>query len=353
MGVSTGIITLKLNTRAAAAYALLLTLAVAPGCPIAPRTADIGANSGSGASTTSSATSATASSVTVVSGGPKAIRIIFKQNYPSGSFDASPANGTPATPGSGHQAARYFNADGSLLAGAANSWLSSFEVGVSGSNNLSAKNPNCAKFADTAESSATDNCNFSSGAVGCGAPSGLYRVSEYDCLATAGQVAADGTGGPSDGIYLRATLNRSLLGSGENVLAVLEYVASAFSQTPSTPTSCFTNGVPTPEKCSNVAWKVYAKHAATEVVQPFLMLAPPTENYVVSGTGTSGASPKMRQFVIPLAGDPRLSVIQISRIHSNLDVTSSKSTCNAQNATAANSPLCAGIVLYSLTLYRI
>jgi hypothetical protein len=302
----------------------------------------------------SSSSTATSTAPTVVATGPRAIRIIFKQSNPSGSFDASPSNGTVPTPGSGQQAVRFFNADGSLLAGAASSWLSSFEIGISGSNNTAARNSACAKFADATESSSTDNCLFgTAGAVGCGAPNGLYRVSEYDCLATSGQVAQDGTGGPGDGIYLRATFNRSLLGTGENLMAAIEYVASAFDAAPASPTTCFSGGKPAPELCSNVTWKAFVKHSLSETVQPFLMLVPPTQNYVNTGIGTSGVSPQMRQFVVPLAGDPKLSVLQISRIHSNLDRAAAAAACNNSGTLPANSPLCAGIVIYSLTLYRI
>lgn len=337
------------NTRQAWACALLgVILALAPGCPVVSTAGNTTASTSTSTTTTSAAT--------VIDSGPRAIRIIFKQNYPAGSFDASPGSGTPPLPGSGHQAVRYFNADGSLLAGSATSWLSSFEIGISGANNTAAKNANCAKFADAAEGSNTTGCNFgTAGVVPCGAPNGLYRVSEYDCLATSGQVAQDGTGGAGDGIYLRATFNRSLLGTGENLMASIEYVASAFDAAPASPTTCFSGGKPAPELCSNVTWKAYLKHSLSETVQPFLMLVPPTQNYVNTGIGTSGVSPQMRQFVIPLAGDPRLSVLQISRIHSNLDISAAASACynGGTGTSAANSPLCAGIVIYSLTLYRI
>lgn len=341
----------------------LTTLAaLSTGCPLQAKVDSSNSSTASTTTTTQTSTSTSSatsnsSAATVVSTGPKAIRIIFKQSNPTGSFDASPTNGTPATPGSGQQAVRFFNADGSLLAGATTTWLSSFEIGVSGSNNTAAKNPNCAKFADAAESSDLDNCSFDGGStsIGCGAPNGLFRVSEYDCVMTTGQVPDDGTGGPSDGIYLRATFNRNLLGSGENIMAAIEYVAASYDAAPSSPTTCFSGGKPAPENCSNVAWKAYLKHSVGETVQPFLMLVPPTQNYVNTGVGTSGVSPQMKQFIIPLAGDPSLQVLQISRIHSNLDKTASATACynGGSEPNAANSPLCAGIVIYSLTLYRI
>jgi hypothetical protein len=343
------------NRRALACAPIAALLATAPGCPLAAAPA-ISAATGAGTVVT-----AASPLPTVISSGPRAIRIVFKQTYPSGSFDASPSNGTPTTPGSGQQATRYFNADGSILAGGgvnSGTWLSGFEIGISGANNAAAKNPACAKFADSTESGSTGNCVFGSTAVGCGAPNGLFRISEYDCLSNSSEPTLDGTGGPGDGVYLRATFARSLLGTGENIMASLEYVASAFNSAPANPLDCFSNGVPLPEKCSNVTWKTYLKHSQTELVQPFLMLVPPSQSFVNSGLGTSGASPQMRQFVIPLSGDPGLNTLQISRIHSNLDTGSSAATC-ANSGTPgmplnpANSPLCAGIVLYSLTFYRI
>ena len=66
-------------------------------------------------------------------------------------------------------------------------------------------------------------------------------------------------------------------------------------------------------------------------------------------------SPAAKQIILPLPSDPALTVFQISRIRSNLDALGAtvKSRCNAANTTDANSPLCAGIILYSLTFYRI
>jgi hypothetical protein len=346
---------IKQNPRGAArglaSVPLAVLLAVAPGCPLSAAPA-LTAATGAGTSVI-----ATASPVpTVISSGPRAIRIIFKQTYPSGSFDASPSNGSPAVPGSGQQATRYFNADGSILAGGgpgASTWLSGFEIGISGANNNSAKNPACAKFADSTESTATANCLFGSSPIGCGAPNGLFRISEWDCVGAPGEPTLDGNGGPADGVYLRASINRALLGTGENLMVSLEYVAAAYNAAPANPLDCFSNGVPLPEKCSNVTWKTFLKHSATELVQPFLMLVPPTQSFVNTTLGTSGVSPQTRQFVLPISGDPGLNTVQISRIHSNLDSNASKATCNAGSGSPANSPLCAGLILYALTLYRI
>lgn len=329
---------------------IALLAALSQGCQI--QTAPTAA----GGSVTSPSSTATPTP-TVITSGPRAVRIIFKQNYPSGSFDASPSNGTPPVPGSGQQATRFFNPDGSILAGATGTWLSSFELGISGASNTAAPNGECARFASANEAGQTANCNFGpNGPVGCGAPNGLYRISETDCLSNPSGVATqDGTGGPGDGVYVRATFNRALLGTGENLMAAFEYVASAFTPAPSNPLSCFNNttGAPAAEQCSDVVWKSYIKHSVGEIVQPFLMLVPPTQNFANSGLATSGVNPQMRQFIIPLSGDPNLTVLQMSRIHSNLDLGTSKSVCNASDSLPADSPLCAGLVLYSLTLYRI
>ena len=136
---------------------------------------------------------------------------------------------------------------------------------------------------------------------------------------------------------------------------MLEYVSAAYNPAPTTPTSCLSNGAISPESCSDITWKAYLKHSLSEIVQPFFMLVPPTENYVNTGLQTSGVSSKTRQFFLPIASDANLSVLQISRIHSNLSVSSAgvKSACNATGTQPADSPLCAGVVIYSLTLYRI
>ncbi len=291
----------------------------------------------------------------------KAVKIVFKQSSSTGSFDAPPANGTPARVGSGLKAVRYFAADGSLLSSAP-SWLSYFELGVSGASNTSAPNGACARFADSTEGSGQNNCFYSSSAnqKNCGAPTGLFRVSEFDCLYDSTRAASVGTGGPNDGIYFRATLNRSAMGSSENLLVVLEYVAASANAGPSTPTNCLKNGKFVPEACSDTTWKTYVKRTASDVVQPFLLLIPPTQTYA-QNSSTTGANPVAKQFTIPLASDPLLSVVQVSRVGSSLNISDSTIQQRCGNysatlsapATPANTPLCAGVVLYSVTLYRI
>jgi hypothetical protein len=302
-------------------------------------------------------------------GSPRAAKIIFRQAYPLGSFDAPSTSGTVPAAGFGHKISRVFNPDGSLLSqgpseGASKAatwpnWLESVEVGVSGPSNTAAVNPACARFSDTTE--ATDNhCNFGSGAVACGAPAGLYRVSDYDCLkGIAAADIKDGNGGPGDGVYIRARFNRAALGSTENILAVFEYVAATYnnpsSGTPTSPTACLQGGQFTPENCTELTWKTYLKHNVSEIVQPFQMLVPPTQNFVTGNT--NGVNPTTRQFILPLAQDTSLSVFQISRVRSRLDTTAATvmTACAGSSmapASPANSPLCSGMIFHSLTFYR-
>jgi hypothetical protein len=115
------------------------------------------------------------------------------------------------------------------------------------------------------------------------------------------------------------------------------------------------------ENCSDVVWRAYIKHSTSEIVQPFLMIAPPTQRFFNTNTqaSTSAATPTARQFILPLSQDPALTVHQISRIDSKISVTAAPAAptaamqvCNPDYPSAGNSPLCAGIVIYSLTLYR-
>ena len=174
-----------------------------------------------------------------------------------------------------------------------------------------------------------------------------------------------GTGTDQDGIYFRATFNRntSYLGATENVMAVVNYSAAAYNPAPANPTSCFTNGKFTPESCSDFTWKVFLKHTPSEVVQPYVMMIPPTAYYVNGSTsGTSSSTPMTKQFFLPLAGDPNLTSVQFSRINSTLNsangasggyITACDNGGTRLSATGANTPLCAGIVIYSITFFRI
>ena len=313
---------------------------------------------GTGNTLVSSATSSGSSAS--IPAGVRAVKIVFRQANPQGSFDAPPTNGTVAVPGGGLRATRLFNADGSLLAtGGVGTpgwpkWITAIELGISGTLNTSAPNPDCARFSASNED-ANSLCTWG-GSVSqpCGAPPGLYRVAEYDCAdaaASGASPALKGTGGPNDGIYVRVQLSRdtNYLGAGENIMAVLEYSASAFSAAPSDPTVCFTGGTfnPSAPGCADQVWQTFLKHDPSELVQPFLMLVPPSYAHSVVATNSSGTGLATKQFFLPIATDPTLSVFQMSRISGRSGDATFIANCHT------NSALCVGVVLYSLTLYRI
>src|SRR5205823_4552880 len=129
------------------------------------------------------------------------------------------------------------------------------------------------------------NCSFGAGPVPCGAPTGLFRISEFDCTSAPGTTA--GTGGGSDGVYFRAYLNRSNLGPGENIMAVLEYTASGFSGAPPNPTNCFSGSTLLPENpgCADMVWRIFLKHSASEVIQPTNLMIPPI--FAIGGSNVS------------------------------------------------------------------
>jgi hypothetical protein len=295
-------------------------------------------------------------------------RIIFQQN--SGSFDSPTSAGTPVGVGNGLQAMRVYDAQNNLIAsggptGSSNwpTWLQSFEIGVTGSNNTHATNPNCARFASNSGTEQAQQCVFNGVNTACGATGNQFRVSEADCAVTQ---PVPGQGNDQDGVYFRAFFNRntSILGATENILAVVEYTASSFNGGPQNPSTCFT-GTGTgfaPENCSDFTWKMFLKHYPTEATQPYMMLVPPTPYYVNgSGITASGASTTTKQFFIPLAGDAGLTEVQFSRIVSGTPVLNSgnaafEAAC-APNGTSgaygASTPLCAGMVFSSITFFRI
>ncbi len=318
-----------------------------------------GLGSGSTVTTSSSPTPTPAAGV-------RAVRINLQQ-ADGGSFDSLSAQnhaaGTIPIPGSGHIARKLYNPDGTFLANVTPAgvksanwplWLSSFEIGVSGSLNTSAPNPNCATFAGVTESTLM-NCLLgpSSTPSQCGAPSGQFRVSEVDCsiASASGAAASTGTGGPSDGIYMRAQFDRSNLGTNENILVIIEYAASALNPAPANPATCLSGGKFTPENCSDFVWRAYLKHSASELVLPYLLLIPPTPSAVLSPGVASGAGIAAKQFILPLAADANLTTLQISRTQSNFPSNAALLTA-CSNGGRGNSPLCAGVIFYSITFYR-
>lgn len=324
------------------------------------------ANTGNALKNTESAATSESTSSQTIPTGPRSAKIKFRVSGDTGlgSFDAPAAAGTKNVPGSGHRVERLFNPDNSLLAASPSAsswpkWLSFAELGISGSSNDAAQNQNCARFSvDTTSSKESSQvCKFSDNTTfACGGPTDYFRVSEYDCMR--GDVPTlTGNGGGSDGVFVRINLNRdtSKLGATENLMVVLEYQASTLNPGPANPAACTSSGIfdPTDTHCADMSWQMFLKHSASEVVQPFLLLVPPGFGFVDQANKRAGASVVTKQFFLPLASDSKLSVLQISRMRAlSTSAPGFAASCNEAPDSAANSPLCLGMVLYSMTLYR-
>ncbi len=301
--------------------------------------------------------------------GPMAAKIIFKTGT-NGSFDVPINGGTVPELGSGHKAVRIFAPNGTttLATGDSSSaswgipWLSFVEIGVSGSSNHNSSNSvkalssDCAKFASTTESSAS-LCDYNKDGtadVPCGAPADYFRTSEFDCTPA---TTSAGAGGNDDPIYIRVKFDRttSKLASHENVMAVLEYSASGIHPAPTSPTTCFSAGVFTPEQpgCSDMSWKVFLRNsdAVASAIKPFLMLVPPVFAYVdPANNRITSTAISTKQFLLPLSTDVSLDTFQISRTGAT---TTFIHNGNPNVICSNNSPLCVGMIFYSLSLYRL
>lgn len=301
----------------------------------------------------------------------RAVKIIFRQADPQGSFDPAPTDGTTAPVG--HPAARIFNADGSLLARAKAdrtwpAWFDSVEIGITGTKNTGHTNTDCARFVSASDSGYC--CSAHAGActaasppattVNCTGPISYFRISEADCPGTG--TGTDGSGSSSDAIYVRARFNRDLaaLGPEENILVVLEYAASTVNSGPSTPSTCFNSSTGaidlTNPSCTDMAWQSYMKHSMNETVMPYLMLVPPgTQSAFAPGGGVTvmpaGSGIATKQFYLPFASDPGLSVLQLSRI--SRPFVNGPDSNPLANYCSGKSPLCMGVVFYSITFFRI
>jgi len=327
-------------------------------------------NASTGASGTTSSVTDSSSSATAIASGARAAKIIFKESSTSGSFNSAPSNGTKNSPGNGHQAVRIFNADNSLLASGGPTasawpkWITGVEVGISGPSNGGSSNRDCTRFSDTSEATSTtcdvDQSNGNASNIPCGAADGYLRVAEYECTRAA-TLTSDGNGGPNDGVYIRVGLSRgtAYFGSSENLMGVLEYSANSLNSGAVDPQNCIQNGLfnPANRGCADQVYQLFIKHNAYEVVQPFLMIAPPSINFVDKTLKKMGGGVGTKQFMIPLASDSDLKVIQISRIRAlensetDGDDFTDYCTSDGQGATTS-SALCVGMVFYSLTLYR-
>ena len=308
----------------------------------------------------------------------RAAKVIFRAGLGTGgSFDQPPGNGTINAVGQGFVPKRVFYPDNSLLASAGPggtgwpSWLKNFEVGISGSANTNAPYLYCARFADSNESS-DKNCRLTgsastSTATNCGVPVGQFRVSEVDCSlgngSSSGSATLDGNGGPTDGVYIRAQFDRttSSLGAQENILVTIEYSVSTLNPPTVNPVSCFSGqtGALTAEQCTDFVWRAYLKNTPSDVTQPFMLFVPPTYTSIIgnaktSTTASSGVAINTKQFILPLASNPELTTFQLSRVTSRFpSLTDLKNYCTLAGSTPGNSPFCSGLIIYSMTFFRI
>ena len=314
------------------------------------------------------AASSTSSNAMSPAAGAMSARIIFTNNATTGSFDDASVTGTGTAPGTGAglRASRIFAPDNSLLASGSTSsswpkWLNFVELGISGPSNSKALNANCARFSGLTESSTTcDYTNAGSGNTTCGAPAGYFRVSEADCAISP---PTTGLGDSTDGVYLRAQFNRANLAAYENVMAVLQFVATTISPGPTSPTACFPGGVFNPNNagCSDMTWQSYLKASGTLAPLPFMLIVPPSYSYFNSSTTSMvNANTATKQYYLPLGADTTLDTFQLSRIQARsttLNPTApNDAMCNpgggAPPAGGWNSAMCLGMVFYSITFYR-
>jgi hypothetical protein len=281
-----------------------------------------------------------------------AAKIIFRQSATVGSFDAY--TGT----GGFHSATRLFYPDGTLLAANTSAWpkwLTGFGVMISGAANTQATNPDCARFAPAGGE--TGSCDFAGDGVApwenCGTTESLYRISEYDCQQG---TITDGTGKPTDGVYMQATFSRETanLAAHENIMAVIEYAASALNPAPADPTACFTGGVftPTDPACADQSWQIFLRGDTTSAYSPFFTMIPPMGAYVNTATGTGGATAQTKTVILPLAGSMATKYFLLSRMD-GLGITANYTArCLPTGTLPSNSPLCNGVIFYSITFYR-
>ncbi len=284
----------------------------------------------------------------------RAVRIFFltynNSNY--GSFDPV-AVGAPYSDTMDYVADRFYSPSNDLLSGAP-PWLQTFEIKTNGAPEY------CAQF--ETQLNIAGNCHPTVGtSANCGAPVGQFRVSEVDCVQAVSPLPA-GIGSETDGLYMRAIINRKYLAPYENLLMILEYTASTIHLPSTDPSTCFVNGQWTPENCVDFLWSVYLRHSTAEMPnQPFLMLVPPlflfAQAILKNDTQPMIAT---KQVVIPLAMDSTLSIIQISRqsAHFQGNAANLLTMCATPAggplpATGGVSPLCAGMIFNTETFYRI
>ena len=174
---------------------------------------------------------------------------------------------------------------------------------------------------------------------------------------------------------MRIVLNRdlTLLGSAENLMVQIEYQATGLHLN--------TDGVdPSPENNLDQLWKVFWNTSLASQSAPnvFSMFVPPNQAACLAGgsgtaglsgstcvNGYKGAPTTMKQIIVPLSAYSTLSVIQLSRLKGRINNTDTFPSSAPVNYVApffapststdcqADSPLCLGLVIRSVTLLRI
>ncbi len=212
-------------------------------------------------------------------------------------------------------------------------WLLDFQLGITGTGNTG-----CAVFGGAGQLDSQHN----------------FRTSEEDCGAS-----FDGVGNSNDKVFMRIILDRTAtkIGSAENLVVQIEYQASGIHF------NSWGSGT-TVDSQQDQVWKVFwdstLAYSGTTPSKILGLFVPP--NYAAceatgdgsSGVGCSpgthrGSAVQVKQIVIPLSAYPTLSVVQISRIISH----SSGAEAAAVSAfCTADSPLCLGVVIHSVSLFR-
>lgn len=292
----------------------------------------------------------------------RSFRIRFQTQDYGGSFTNSPPSaGTTPLTGSGWAANKLFTPKNEELAvGSTHAlwpkWLSRFEVGLSGSANAVATNQECARFATASEVSLTDQCRLYDVAGTTPYPfncrvtgAGQFRISEFNCP----NESVTGSGATSDEIYVRGIFDRSYLLPNENLLVTIEYSASTLHGPPTNVASCFTNGEFNPSniECSEMTYYWYLKSNAAQTPARFQIFIPPAQ--VTTNTLDRGTSIRTAQLIVPFAANPDATILQLSRIRAKSSLANTVLGDNADSYCEDSSPFCMGLVIYSMSFFRI
>lgn len=308
-------------------------------------------------SVTSVQKSLVTTTVTKFAGGTKAVRINLSTDQANSSFPASagittfgPSVATVPTAYGGNglttynpglSAETFYNLDGETPISKP-SWLLDFQVGTT----ALPGHTGCSTFGKAGAALDVED---------------VFRVSEHDCAST-----ENGSGSVSDSVFVRLILDRNsaLIGSAENLMIQVEYQASGI-----VPYSVNEDGYTDPEKMVDQLWKIFwsNKLDGSTTMTPFATFVPPDysfcSNDVTAGpdrcgvAGYKGAPTRVKQIMIPLSSISDMNVIQFSRIESWNSIvlptvgTNIKATFNT--FCVADSPLCAGVVIRSISLIRI